>query len=64
MLTLSNSQLKFISDVLVSLGQVFVASLIVEYFIRSMDISFLFLGIFLTLGCLVFGLFINKNINF
>jgi len=63
MFTLSNSQLRFVSDVLVSMGQVFMASLVVEYFIRSLEAGFLFSGIVLTLACWTMGLIITNKVH-
>lgn len=61
MFTLSNSQLKFISDVLVAMSQISVGSMVLEYFVKNLNPSFLIFGIIMSLACWIFGLFINKK---
>lgn len=60
---LSDSQLKFIADVLVSLSQIFFASLVIPYIISGTVINFLVPGLLLTAGSWIMGLFILKDVN-
>ena len=58
---LSGAQLRFLSDVLVAIGQVAFASLIIPYFIGGFEQGLLISGLFLTIGAWITGLIITKN---
>ena len=62
-MVLSKSQLKFVSEILSSMGQVFLASLVVQYFITNLDTYFLLSGVVLMLGSWITGLIIVKEVN-
>ncbi len=60
---LSNSQLRIVIDVLVSAGEVFLASLVVPFFIGGFTaIAFVF-GIIFTAGAWIIALVIGKYIS-
>jgi len=60
---LSDSQLKFLSDVSLMTGQVCLASLVIPYFISQFNASFLLLGIILTASSWLVGLLIIRNVK-
>jgi len=60
---LSDSQLKFLSDVSLMTGQVCLASLVIPYFISQLNAPFLSLGILLTASSWLVGLLIIRNIK-
>jgi hypothetical protein len=59
----SENQIKFISDGLLAMSQVFIGSLIVEYFIRGSSLFSLILGMTMTFFCWGIGLHINRKVN-
>lgn len=61
---LSDSQLKFLADVLITIGEVSLASLIIPYFISSGFEPIIFVwGIIATTSVWTGGLIISKNIK-
>ncbi|MEK7500714.1 MAG: hypothetical protein AAB642_01145 [Patescibacteria group bacterium] len=59
----SDAQLKFITDILAGLGQVFFASLVVPYVVSDVSGEFLSSGIILSFGSWVSGLIITQKIK-
>lgn len=61
---LSESQLKFITDVLITIGEVSLASLVIPYVITSALSPDLFIaGLAGMVGSWVLGIAISKNLN-
>ncbi len=58
---LSENQLKFVADVLDSIGQVSLASLVLPYFISGLNTRLVIAGILATLGSWFIGLAITKK---
>lgn len=59
---LSDSQLRILTDVLVSAGEVFLASLVVLFFTGESDVLAFVLGAAFTVGAWLIALFIGKYI--
>lgn len=61
---LSESQLKFLADVLITIGEVSLASLIIPYFTASgFELTIFMWGIIATASVWTGGLIISKNIK-
>lgn len=60
---LSSSQLKFVVDVLVTIGEISLASLVVPYFISSgLSVGQLVVGFFAFMGSWILGLVVARKI--
>lgn len=60
---LSSSQLKFVVDVLVTIGEVSLASLVIPYFISSgLSVSQLVVGFLAFMGSWILGLVVARKI--
>lgn len=61
---LSDSQLKFLADVLVTIGEVSLVSLVIPYFVSSeLNPSQLLIGFFTIIVSWILGLVVVKNIT-
>lgn len=60
---LSSTQLKITTDILVSAGGVFLASLVVPFFIGQFNVLAFILGIMFTSGAWSIALLINRSVN-
>ncbi len=60
---LTNEQLKFLADVSVAAGQVFLASLVIPYFVSNIGSRFFLFGIIFAMGSWTIGLFIIRGIK-
>ena len=58
---LSTTQLKVLTDVLISAGEVFFAVLVVPFFIGTFNFSAFIIGIMFTGGAWLMALLINKH---
>ena len=60
---LSDSQIKFLADILNAVGQVSLASLVMPYFTSGLSMGFITTGIAATLTCWIGGLILTKDIK-
>ncbi|MEK7503150.1 MAG: hypothetical protein AAB556_01750 [Patescibacteria group bacterium] len=58
---ISDERVQIAKDILVSAGQVFLASLIIPYFTGEYQAAYLLMGIFLTFGSWSMALFVSKK---
>lgn len=60
---LSDSQVRFLADILNAVGQVSLASLVMPYFVFGLGIRFVVAGTVATLGSWIMGFYILREIK-